>query len=256
MPMNMQATTLKSPVNQNRRVPYQQRLNTLQSEIYLTLQTRHAQALVRGRNVPGKPLIVGLVGFADRLRLIWTGAKQNDPYADWWLIKIEDAINATSNSLQNSHTEVSTKLNEIQAIRIAPAASKDPFRFELRFATPYAFRAASTLAQFDALTRDALTARHTGLITGEESQDLIFRFSHKIRSILNLPFSYRYLSIDRARPDSWKDVQSKAQRLMGVLPEDVRSGKRRAPLAPDICVNTEMDLPAVEDPAMEEVLGC
>ena len=96
----MQATPLKSPVNQNHRVPYRQRLNTLQSEIYLTLQTRHAQALVRGRNVPGKPLIVGLVGFADRLRLIWTGAKQNDPYADWWLIKIEDAINATSNSLQ------------------------------------------------------------------------------------------------------------------------------------------------------------
>ena len=27
-------------------------------------------------------------------------------------------------------------------------------------------------------------------------------------------------------------------------------------LAPDICVNNEMDLPAVEDPATEEVLGC
>ena len=252
----MQVNPLKSAVNRHRRVPYQQRLNTLQSEIYLTLQTRHAQALIRGRNVPGKPLIVGLVGFADRLRLIWTGSKQNDPYADWWLIKINDAINATSNSLRNSQMEVSSKLDEIQALRIAPAASKDPFRFELRFATPYAFRAASTLAQFDTLTRDALTARHTGLLTGEQSQDLIFRFSHKIRSIFNLPFSYRYLSIDRARPESWKEVQKRAERLMGVLPDDIRAGKRRAPLAPDICVNTEMDLPAVEDPATEEMLGC
>lgn len=252
----MQATTLKSSVNRNRRVPYQQRLNTLQSEIYLTLQTRHAQALVRGRNVPGKPLIVGLVGFADRLRLIWTGAKQNDPYADWWLIKIEDAIFTLSNLLKTDHKEISAKLDEIQAIRIAPAASKDPFRFELRFATPYAFRASSMLAQFDALTRDVLTARHIGAISTETSQDLIFRYSHKIRSTFNLPFSYRYLSIDRARPDSWKEVETRAQRLMGVLPDDVRSGQRRATLAPELCVNTEMELPAVEDPATEEVLGC
>lgn len=55
--MNTQVTTLKSSVNRNRRVPYQQRLNTLQSEIFLTLQTRYAQALVRGRNVPREPLL-------------------------------------------------------------------------------------------------------------------------------------------------------------------------------------------------------
>ena len=59
----------------------------------LTLETRQAQRMVKGR--PGtadKPAIMGLIGFANRLRVIWHGARADDPYADWWLVKVHDAL--------------------------------------------------------------------------------------------------------------------------------------------------------------------
>ena len=54
-----------------------------QGQAWLTLQTRHAQRLLRGRPAgAGKPAIIGLFGFAERLRGIWQGARLDDPYAD------------------------------------------------------------------------------------------------------------------------------------------------------------------------------
>ncbi len=71
-------------------------LGPLRGQVWLTIQTHQAQQLVRGRNgTPDKPAIIGLVGFADRLRVIWQAARNDDPYADWWLIKVHEAIEAS-----------------------------------------------------------------------------------------------------------------------------------------------------------------
>ena len=65
----------------------------LRGEVRLTVQSRYAQRLIVGRAwTPEKPAIIGLVGFADRLRVIWHAARADDPYADWWLIKIDAAL--------------------------------------------------------------------------------------------------------------------------------------------------------------------
>ena len=65
----------------------------LRGEVWLTVQSHHAQRLILGRAATlEKPAIVGLVGFADRLRVIWNAARADDPYADWWLIKIDEAL--------------------------------------------------------------------------------------------------------------------------------------------------------------------
>ena len=65
----------------------------LRGEVWLTVQSHHAQRLILGRAAAlHKPAIVGLVGFADRLRVIWNAARADDPYADWWLIKIDEAL--------------------------------------------------------------------------------------------------------------------------------------------------------------------
>lgn len=53
----------------------------LRADVILTLETRQAQRMVKGR--PGtvdKPAIMGLIGFANRLRVIWHGARADDPY--------------------------------------------------------------------------------------------------------------------------------------------------------------------------------
>ena len=255
--MKKQIEVVQPNFKATQRSGYLSKLNTLSSEIFLTLQTRHAQALVRGRDTPGHSRIVGLVSFADRVRLIWNGAQNNDPYADWWLIKIEDSINTSLKTIDTKHEEVKAKLETTRAMRITPAESKDPFRLELRFGTPYAFRAATMLGNFDALVTDALTAKHIGEVTSTECQNLIFDRAQKIRSTFNMPFMYRFLNIDRARPTTWEGVRTRAERLMGVLPDDIAVGKRRATLAPAIKVGEPPELPAMEvsDTAVEAVFG-
>ena len=56
----------------------------LQGEVWLTIQTYQAQGLIRGRRaIDGKPAIIGLIGFADRLKSLWQAIRFDDPYADW-----------------------------------------------------------------------------------------------------------------------------------------------------------------------------
>ena len=64
-------------------------------------ETCQAQSLIRGRrSSEGKSAIVGLIGFADRLKSLSQSVCFDDPYADWWLIKVGEAIAASRAQLQ------------------------------------------------------------------------------------------------------------------------------------------------------------
>ena len=81
----------------------QDRPGALHGQVWLTIQTNQAQQLIHGRaGTPDKPTIIGLVGFANRLRVIWQAARNDDPYADWWLIKVHEAIEVAGTYLVTS----------------------------------------------------------------------------------------------------------------------------------------------------------
>ena len=66
----------------------------------LTLQTRQAQRLVKGRSYSAdRPAIIGLIGFANLVRSVWHGARADDPYADWWMLKIHEALEQVKREL-------------------------------------------------------------------------------------------------------------------------------------------------------------
>ena len=43
--------------------------------------------------------IVGLLGFASQLRVIWQAARLSDPYAEWWLVKVDQALSQATDAL-------------------------------------------------------------------------------------------------------------------------------------------------------------
>ncbi|MGH9844996.1 MAG: AcaB family transcriptional regulator, partial [Blastocatellia bacterium] len=68
---------------------------TLRSQVTMEIQTGLAQRLVHGRERgEGVEPIIGVIGFGQRTRALWQAAGDDDPYADWTLLKIEESIHS------------------------------------------------------------------------------------------------------------------------------------------------------------------
>ena len=66
-------------------------LGSLRSAMSLTLHTHHASRIWHGRApAEGRPGIIGLNGFVSIMNKLKRGAEQDDPYSDWWMLRIED----------------------------------------------------------------------------------------------------------------------------------------------------------------------
>lgn len=206
---------------------------TLRGQTWLTVQTRQAQQLIQGRNGSAdKPAIIGLVGFADRLRVIWQAARDDDPYADWWLIKVHEALDQAREFIGRHQEELDKRLAQMQALEVEVAQSLRPYRIRLQFANPYAYQGAQLVAAYDTLVRTVLTCRHIGLLDNEAAAGIVNLCARKVRGTFVVPLGYRFLGIDRKCLQRGSGKDPRACQLMGELPEEVLSGEQRAPLVP------------------------
>jgi len=205
----------------------------LQGEVWLTLQTHQAVILVHGRApIPDKRGIIGLIGFADRLRIIWDAARNDDPYADWWLIKVDEAIRSTSDTIEAQQSTVSSQLDQLLSMEVGIASSDSPTRLRLQFANPYAYQGARLLARFDQLVCAVVTASHIGLVNHDRRRQIQQSCARKVRNLFMLPQAYRVMALDRATVRARAGRSHEARQRMGDLPEDILSGERRARFAP------------------------
>ena len=84
-----------------RTEPLQLNLGSLRSAMSLTLHTHHASRIWHGRApAEGRPGIIGLNGYISVMNKMKRGAEQDDPYSDWWMLRIEDKLADTKTRLQ------------------------------------------------------------------------------------------------------------------------------------------------------------
>ena len=205
----------------------------LRGEVWLTVQTRHAQRLVLGRAATlDKPAIIGLVGFADRLRVIWNAARADDPYADWWLIKIDEALERARNRIKTERAGLDDCIQQQSALQINVATTEKPYRVALQFANPYAYWGAHLIAEFDTTARTILTAKHVGLVNGTLAERSLHVCAGAIRSLFSVPQGYRVLRIDRDAIKADSHAAKEAADIMGELPQAVLLGEHSAALTP------------------------
>lgn len=207
----------------------------LRSESWITLQTRQAQRLVGGRRAEdGTPGIVGLTRFASMLRPLWNAARADDPWADWWLLKVHDAIEQGHQELDVLLEHVSGLLKKTPNVSVTMAVSIEPLKVPLTFTNPYAFRGAYLLAKFDDLVRAVLTARHVAMLDRDSSERLIADGGRQVRRAYNSALGYRFLAISREDARLMTARIKEAEAQMGALPPDILESKLRAPFAPEI----------------------
>ena len=205
----------------------------LHGQTWLTVQTHQAQQLIHGRNKSkDKPAIIGLVGFADRLRVIWQAARDDDPYGDWWLIKIHAALEQNRQYISQCQEAVDKLLLQTQGMDVSVAVSQRPYRLQLQFANPYAYQGAQLIAAYDNLVRATLTCRHIGQLNDDPATSSISNSARRVRATFSVIQGYRALGLDRKSLKQTGGNDPRLSKLMRNIPEDVLSGKRRAPISP------------------------
>lgn len=115
----------------------------LATDTRIRLHTRDARALVKGRpyvapsgDDPGQPAIIGLEGFGWRVARICQSAAADDPYADWALLRIEDALRRAGELIEPRAAALQAELEADPDLEITLAASVDPIQVPILASHP------------------------------------------------------------------------------------------------------------------------
>lgn len=206
----------------------------------MTLHTREAQRLVKGRKGSAdKPPIVGLFLFASYVRLLWTAAAHDDPFADWYLLEIEQELTQAHDDLTHLQQSVDRLLTGRPTPHIDRSESLDPVRFDLNLSTPYAHMGAWLLGHLDELVLAIMTARHVGVIGRDQTGKMLADAGRPVRRCYGAGHGFRTLTITRAdvrqyRAGTHNRKAERASQLMGDLPQPILDGELRGEHAPAI----------------------
>ena len=194
--------------------PLQLNLGSLRSAMSLTLHTHHASRIWHGRAAAeGRPGIVGLNGYIAQMNKMRRGSEQDDPYSDWWMLRIEDKLDHTKVTLQSLREQVKLPLF---------------VNAQLGFAAVY------LLADYDDIARKLILAHHTALIDRSTLERWLNEGAHSLRSLFSLAQQYRYSGCTRDDFASKNAAARAALEKYGELPQDVLEGTRRSKFAPPI----------------------
>jgi integrating conjugative element protein (TIGR03761 family) len=162
----------------------------------LVIQTRQAQRLLKGRPARSRQAgIPGLYPFSARMRAIWMAARRNDPDAERYLIQVSKRIEQTRIELDRLRQPLEAGLQNVTGIEVDIARSTSPLRVPLYFGTPYGYKGAYLISDFDQLVCAVLTTRHIGLLAKDDGRLLIARGSRLIRRVSAIPLNWKPLAV-------------------------------------------------------------
>jgi integrating conjugative element protein (TIGR03761 family) len=216
--------------------PLQLNLGALRSAMSLTLHTHHASRIWHGRAPSeGRAGIIGLNGFIAAMNKMKRGAEQDDPYSDWWMLRIEDKLANTKTSLQALREQVDQALTHVpSALSLGENVNVQPVKLPLFINAQLGFMAVYLLADFDDLARRLILAHHTALIDRSTLERWLNDGAHALRSLFSLAQQYRYSGTTRDDFAAKNAAARAALEKFGELPQDVLEGTRRSRFAPPL----------------------
>ncbi|RUT42293.1 TIGR03761 family integrating conjugative element protein [Pseudomonas sp. PAMC 29040] len=211
-------------------------LGSLRSAMSLMLHTHHASRIWHGRTPSeGKPGIVGLNGFVAIMTKLKRGAEQDDPYSDWWMLRIEEKLSTTKEQLQALREQVDQALADVPAaLSLGENLNVQPVKLPLFVASQLGFMAVYLLADYDDLARRLILAHHTALIDRSTLERWLNEGAHALRSLFSLAQQYRYSGTQRDDFAANNAAARAALEIYGELPQDVLEGTRRSRFAPPL----------------------
>jgi integrating conjugative element protein (TIGR03761 family) len=200
----------------------------------IEIHTRAAHELFYGRKSDrenGVVQIVGLVMFASLTNQLITLCREDDPYAEAVLIKIENLLSDLETRIDELKAQFEEALQQVEGMEIGFHASARPISLPISFASPYGFIAARCLVKFDRVFLHAYSAKHAGLISQKTWHESIIRTRAAFRHLFQLVKHYRFAGVTR---DDLAANNAKARDAIekyGELPESILTGTQHSRFA-------------------------
>ncbi|MBD2827021.1 PFL_4669 family integrating conjugative element protein [Xenorhabdus szentirmaii] len=169
--------------------PAPRRAGALKSALSIELHTHYAIRLWEGRkkeDLTGRrqyPDIIGMPQVIKRAGTISMDAAADNPYADSWLIKLEQALMAASASLQQNIATLQETLNALpEHVTLSAVSSVEPLNIGVYSHSPLGYRCVWLLVGFDQLAMKTFQAFHYGFISRSERDTLLHNGSRVTRA--------------------------------------------------------------------------
>ncbi len=211
-------------------------LGSLRSAMALTLHTHHASRIWHGRAASeGRAGIVGLNGYISIMNKMKRGSEQDDPYSDWWMLRIEEKLEQTRTTLRTLREQVEQALADVPAaMSMGENLNVQPVKLPLFVNAQLGFMAVYLLADYDEIARKLILAHHTALIDRSTLERWLNEGAHALRSLFSLAQQYRYSGTQRDDFAANNAAARQALEKFGALPQDVLAGIRRSRFAPPL----------------------
>ncbi|MCC7082088.1 MAG: TIGR03761 family integrating conjugative element protein [Burkholderiales bacterium] len=207
----------------------------------MTLHTTDAYRIFTGRAADAEGGISSIPGgrrFAAILKSIWHLSANDNPYADWILIRMYADLLAIRKHLSQVITAYEEEIERLKrkGLTISVMGSRSPKTVALGFRSPYGYATAQAIVEFDYHVRMVKTLVRKDRMSDREGWGAIHEIGRKLRALFLEPIRWeRYLLREELRQLSRSDFLPGAEEaarqrvraavaLFGQVPREVFTG--------------------------------
>lgn len=222
----------KSKKNLN-STPKHTLVGSYQRYVELTIHSKQAALLMTGKKPDPdsqyesqRQGVYSVIAFKNSLYALTRASQQDKPYADLWLLDIEQKINILLKNVKNKQQQLHQKLSRL-ACTVAPSVSSQPktFRLDLGY-QPYANQALEIIQRFDALYCCADACSSFACISKKEFKIIYSAYFNLIKQLFDFAISRQALlsEIDHITRLTYNDNSESIQNIkqeLGELPNSI-----------------------------------
>ena len=215
---------------------FQLNLGALRSTISLTLHTHHAARIWQGRQAAtGVKYIMSMGGYIGITNTLKYAAAHDDPYADWFMIKLEEKLEEAAARMRELLGQIERIIVQFPTqVSISENLNVQPVTLPLFVGSQLGFLAIYLLTDYDILVRRTLLAHHTALISRGDAERRLDAGAHLLRSLFGLAQRCRVSGVTRDDMAANNARAREAVAKLGLPPQDILEGRRRSRYAPPI----------------------
>lgn len=175
-----------------------------------------------------------LLSFASKVKLIYQAAKQDDPYADFYLLKIEEALCDAKVSLEKSLAMHQAIIASASGLQMGLVNTEKLTKLPVYFGTPYAYLAVRALLILDEIVCCVLSQKRLGFPLKQPIKTILWEMSQPWREALLKANDWQFTGVTRQDLIQHTPLAKQAIQLFGTLDARIIDQTQRSRLAPKI----------------------